>query len=176
MKVPQLSRSEHSVQTGRRSRLPRAWLVWTLVMLSVAAAPTFVSAQSQMDEAHDLIVVTGGGHVLQLVDAAVRFADTRPLPAQPGVEFSLVHALQAGEVRAIWLQKYTDEVPTWLVTLKDGSTEWVEGGEVGFSGTVVGSSWPGSVGYMSVHLGPDPTQLGAYRTVYFLPTGNEAPQ
>lgn len=173
MKNPRLSRSDHSVQTGRRSRLPRAWLVWTLVMLYVAAAPTYVSAQWQIDEVHNLIVVTGGGHVLQLVDAAVRYTDRAPVPAQPGTEFSLFHALQAGEVRAIWLQKYTDEVPTWLVTLEDGSTEWVEGGEVSFSGTVVGSSWPGSLGYMSVQLGPDPTLLGAYRTVYLLPTGDE---
>jgi len=153
--------------------LSRGWLAVAVVLLLLAALPTLVSAQSQMDEVHDLIVVTGGGHVLQLMHAAVRYTDRATVQAQPGTEFSLFHALQAGEVRSIWLQKNGDHGPTWVVTLKDGSTEWVEGGEVGFSGTVVGSSWPGSMGYMSVYLGPDPTQLGAYRTVYLLPSGDE---
>lgn len=167
MKVPRLSRSDPTVQMGRSSRLPSARLARTLMVLLVAALPALVLAQSQMDEVHDLIVVAGGGHVLQLVDAAVTFSDSRPLPAQPGAEFSLFHALQAGEILSIWLQKNSDGGPTWLVTLTDGSIEWVEGGEVSFSGTVVGSSWPGVTGYLSLHLGPDPTELGAYRAVYF---------
>lgn len=150
-----------------------AGLSRTIAVLVLASVPFFASAQSQMMEIHDLVVVTGGGHVTQFVDAAISYTDLAPAPARPGPEFSLFHAIQAGEVRSIWLQKYADEVPTWLVTLKDGSTEWVEGGEVSFSGTVVGSSWPGSVGYMSLQLGPDPNQLGAYRTVYLLPTGDE---
>ena len=139
----------------------------TLVMLCAVSAPTFVSAQSQMDEVHNLIVVTGGGHVLQLVDAAIRYTGRAPVPAQQGTEFSLFHALQAGEVRSIWLQKTGDDGSTWMVMLKNGSFEWVEGGEVSFSGAVIGSSWPEQEGYMSVHLGPDPTHLGAYRAVYF---------
>lgn len=103
------------------------------------------------------VVVTAEGDIINLVDMVLEYRDPELLTStqQPGAALS--KAIVEGSLASVTYALDEAGEATWRVVLTDHRVLTLTGGEVRFSGVVVGANASGLVGYLSGNLGAHPT-------------------